>query len=639
MLDTLAFVLIALPFLAALGCFFIRVSSIRTTIVLATGALLVLGFVLLALEGTQTYTAGTIFSIPVRELIQVGDFVLLFLIFYFGIRYKSALIVGFAIIQLGMAGYLEYQMMNGTHEFAHPTFLVDSLALVMVGVITVVGSAIAIHAIPYMKLHEEHLHLEKSRQPRFFLVLVLFLGAMNGLVLANDITFFYFFWEVTTLCSFLLIGHDQTEIATKNAVRALWMNSLGGVAMMAAIVWFYTDLGTLDITEIIKVSPTTAAMMIPMAFLCFGAFTKAAQVPFQSWLLGAMVAPTPVSAMLHSSTMVKAGVYAILRFAPAYEGTMLAYAVGLVGLFTFVTTAALAVGQSNGKKILAYSTISNLGLIVACAGIGTPAAITAGMLIIIFHAVSKGLLFLCVGTIEQRIGSRDIEDMRGVYAIMPVTAMITVIAVITMILPPFGMLLGKWMVIESAASDVLYIVMLALGSGLTVVYWARWAGGLMGVPFESVTKVEDQAVLTRYPLVFLVVSSVLVSFGAPWLYAKAVAPMVGGDAGPFSVIAGVFGSTAGAFAVVPLFVVIVVGFILALRAMGKAKVTPNAAPYMSGIQTADNTGWVGPMNKPVAMGFSNYYVSAFFGEDKLTRWVNGGALLLLAVMFVMGGLV
>lgn len=638
MLDTLAFVLIALPFLAALGCFFIRVGSIRTLIILATSALLVVGFVLLALEGPQTYSPATMFGVSVRGLIQVADFALLFLILYFGIRHKSALIIAFAVAQLGMAGFMEYQMLQGTHEFTHQTFLVDNLALVMVGIITVVGSAIAIHAVPYMNAHEAHLHLPKSRQPRFFLVLVLFLGAMNGLVLANDITFFYFFWEVTTLCSFLLIGHDKTEIATKNAVRALWMNSLGGVAMMGAILWIYMDLNTLDIAKIIEISPTTAMMTIPLALLCFGAFTKAAQVPFQAWLLGAMVAPTPVSAMLHSSTMVKAGVYAILRFAPAYAGTELAYVVGLVGFFTFVTTAALAVGQSNGKKILAYSTISNLGLIVACAGVGTPAAITAGMMIIIFHAVSKGLLFLCVGTIEQRIGSRDIDDMRGIYSIMPVTGIITVLAVITMILPPFGMLLGKWMVIESAASDILYIVMLALGSALTVVYWARWAGGLMSMPFEGKIKVEEQAVLTRYPLVFLVVSSVLVSFGAPWLYAKAIAPMVGADAGPFTVIAGVFGSEAGAFAVVPLFVVIVVGFILALRAMGRAKVTANAAPYMAGIQTDDHTGWVGPMNKPVQVTLGHYYVSAFFGEDKLTRWVNGGALLLLAVMFVMGGI-
>ena len=271
--DTLAFVLIALPFLAALGCYVFKVSAVRSLIIFAISALLVGGFVVLTLNGPATYSADTMFGIPVRGLIQVADFALLGLILYFGIRHKSALIIVFAGIQLGLAAFLEYKMMQGGHP-SHPTFLVDNLAIVMVGVITVVGSAIAIHAIPYMNVHEEHLHLKVSRQPRFFLVFILFLGAMNGLVLANDTTYFYFFWECTTLCSFLLIGHDQTEIATKNAVRALWMNSLGGVAMLVAVVWFYTGLGTLAIDEILLKAPTVAMMTIPLALLCFGAFTR-----------------------------------------------------------------------------------------------------------------------------------------------------------------------------------------------------------------------------------------------------------------------------------------------------------------------------------------------------------------------------
>ena len=637
MLDTLAFILIVLPFLAALGCFAIRASAIRSAIIVATSGLLVVAFIMLLLEGPATYTPETLFGVGIREIIQVADFALLALIFYFGVRYKSALVVVLAIVQLGFASYLEFGL--STHEYGHQTFVIDNLTLVMVGIITVVGGAIAIHAVPYMKAHEEHLHLEKSRQPRFFFVLVLFLGAMNGLVMTNDLSYFYFFWEITTLCSFLLIGHDQTEIATKNAVRALWMNSLGGVALMGAIVWFYKELGTFDIAAIIEAAPQTAMMMVPLALLCFGAFTKAAQVPFQSWLLGAMVAPTPVSAMLHSSTMVKAGVYAVVRFAPAFTDTYLGYAVALVGAFTFLATAALAVGQSNGKKILAYSTISNLGLIVACAGIGTPAALAAAMLIIVFHAISKGLLFLCVGTIEQKIGSRDIEDMRGVYAGMPVTALITVIAVITMILPPFGMLLGKWMAIESAASDLALIIMLALGSALTIVYWVRWAGGVMSAPFGGKVAKEEQAVLTRWPLVGLCASAVIVSIASPWLYTGLVGPAVAAmGASPFEVSQGVFGNPAGAFAVLPLFAVVVIGFLFAIKAMRNAEVTPAAMPYMAGLQNADGSAYIGPMNKEVPITVGHYYMSALFGEEKLSRWVNGGAVALLALMFVMGGM-
>jgi len=637
MLETLAFILIVLPFLAALGCFVVRASGFRSLIIVATSVLLVVAFILLIFEAPVTFSPEAVFGLPVREVIQVADFLLLGLILYFGFRHKSALIIVFALAQLGLAGYLEFVLSN--HQYGHPTFVVDNLALVMVAIITVVGGAIAIHAIPYMKAHEEHLHLEKSRQPTFFFVLVLFLGAMNGLALTNDIAFFYFFWEVTTLCSFLLIGHDKTEIATKNAVRALWMNSLGGVGLMAAIVWFYASLGTFDIQQIIAKAPETAFMMIPLALLCFGAFTKAAQVPFQSWLLGAMVAPTPVSAMLHSSTMVKAGVYAVVRFAPAFTDTYLGYAVALCGAFTFLATAALAVGQSNGKKILAYSTISNLGLIVACAGIGTPAAMTAAMLIIIFHAVSKGLLFLCVGTIEQHIGSRDIEDMRGVYARMPVTSLITILAILTMILPPFGMLLGKWMAVEAASTNLAVIIMLALGSALTVVYWARWAGGMMSVPFRGKITFEVQPILTRWPLLGLCAGAVLVSLGAPWLYTGLIEPAVASfGPAPFEVVNGVFGGAVGTFAVVPLFIVVVVGVIFAVRAMGKTAVTPEAAPYFGGANTADSGGYIGPMNKPIPVAAGHYYMTALFGEEKMSRWVNGAAVLLLALMFAMGGM-
>ena len=139
---------------------------------------------------------------------------------------------------------------------------------------------------------------------------------------------------------------------------------------------------------------------------------KAAQMPFQNWLLGAMVAPTPVSALLHSSTMVKAGVYLVIRLAPAFN-PVLGMIVAVCGAFTFFAASVLAISQTTGKRVLAYSTIANLGLIIACAGLRTELAIAAAMLLIIFHAISKGLLFMCAGTIEHQIWSREIEDMEG----------------------------------------------------------------------------------------------------------------------------------------------------------------------------------------------------------------------------------
>ena len=166
----------------------------------------------------------------------------------------------------------------------------------------------------------------------------------------------------------MLIKHDGTDIAVKNATRALWMNMLGGVAFVFAMLFFRSQGLPLSLQEIIAAGSTAKLALLPIGFLCFAGFTKAAQVPFQSWLCGAMVAPTPTSALLHSSTMVKAGVYLVIRLAPAFAGTLFSNYVALFGAFTFLMAAVLALSQSNGKKILAYSTISNLGMIIACTG-------------------------------------------------------------------------------------------------------------------------------------------------------------------------------------------------------------------------------------------------------------------------------
>lgn len=638
MLNSVLFILIVLPFLAALACYIVRVSAIRSAIVIATGGILAIGA--LALKGFTPFnlTPITLFGLDVPSIIHVADYALLAAMFYIGYRHRNLIIQILSALQVLMLVVFDLFIAGAGNDAVAgagnggAALYCDNLSLVMVLIISIVGSLICIYAIPYMKKHEEHLHLAKSRQPQFFAVLIMFLGAMNGLVLAGDLMHFYFFFEVTTLCSFLLIGHDKTEIATKNSVRALWMNSLGGTALLLGIIWIYSGTGTLDIQAILAAKPASAGLLIPIGLLCFSGFTKAAQMPLQSWLLGAMVAPTPTSALLHSSTMVKAGVYLIIRFAPAFAGTFLGMGVALCGAFTFLAGAALAIGQSNGKKVLAYSTVSNLGLIIACAGINTKAAITAAIMLVIFHAVSKALLFLCVGSIEQHIGSRDIEDMRGLFAEMPKTAIIITFGVLTMILPPFGMLLGKWMAIESAADNLFIISMLALGSALTVVYWARWAGVLMGTHYEGATKTEDTGVLTQGPLVALLSIVVILSIAAPFIYLKMIAPELAGEGEmPFAVLNGALTGPAGTFVVLPLFAAMILGGLAYFRFGGKGKVEI-AEPYMAGIQ-GDKVGtYVGPMNKTVKLTYSNYYIENIFGEEKMTPWVNRVAIMLVLLM-------
>lgn len=633
-MNALMFILIVFPFFAALGCYLLRLARVRTGIVLCASLLLMAASLALTAAAPFRFSPQTLFGIGFHDLIQALDFLLLIVILYFGVKYMNLVISILAVFQIAMLGYLEFFMISGPSS--HALFYADTLSLVMVLIVCLVGSVICIQALPYMKDHEAHLGLGVSRQPRFFFVMLLFLSAMNGVVLANDLILFYFFFELTTLCSFLLIGHDRTGEATQNAIRALWMNSLAGAAFITALVMIYADLGTMDMQAVIHSGASTRWMVLGMAFLCFAAFTKSAQFPFQGWLLGAMVAPTPVSALLHSSTMVKVGVYLSLRIAPAISGYFLSQCVALFGAFSFVAAAALAVGQSNGKKVLAYSTISNLGLIFACAGINTPAAITAAVILIIFHAVSKALLFLCVGTIEQHIESRNIEDMRGLYTRMPLTALITVTGVVSMIMPPFGLLLGKWMAIEAAAGFLASIVMIALGSALTVMYWARWAGILMSDPLAGRFRLEKQPVLTWLALGSLCAGVCLLSLLSPWIYTQGIVPVIAGDYYPsYESVYGILKNPYGSFAVLPLSVVAVIAFLISIRAVKRAARARVTMPYLSGLQTDVPRVFRGPMNEPVTAEAGSYYLDSMFGESRLTVWINLAACVLLTL--VIGG--
>ena len=640
--ETLIFILVVIPFLAAAGCFFLRASALRSPLVFVTCCVLATVAIILAAGGAFESSAQHVLGLKQNTVIQVADYALLLIMLLIGFLQKHRLVMTFSVAQLVLLTFFELFMLD--HARPAGGFTGDPLALLMVLIISLVGSLICIYAIPYMKAHQEHLEHEGKAggsQGRFFAVMVLFLGAMNGLVLTNDLMHFYFFFEVTALCSYLLIAQDGTEIAMKNALRALWMNSLGGFILIFGIALLYKQLHTVNIAAVIQSAPVAGKMPLPMAFICLAAFTKAAQVPFQSWLCGAMVAPTPVSALLHSSTMVKAGVYLALRFAPAYAGSLVSYGLALAGGFTFLAAAALAMGQSNGKKILAYSTISNLGLIFVCAGVNTPESWIAGMFLILFHAVSKGLLFLCVGSIEQQIGSRDIEDMRGLAGKMPRTALMTMLAGITMILPPFGMLLGKWMVIETAAANTVLVVMLAVGSALTVVYWTRWAGSLIATSRMDKSPSEMQPVLLRLPLGILLFGALVLVLFAPCLYRALEIPvlrMYNSVPGLPAVVPSLgvqLGGMTGAYWVYPIFTVAVITVILALRAMRKFRNAQYSPPYVCGAQVSEPGAFMGPMTTPVAPASGNYYLSAWFGEERLTTWLNVAAIIL--ILFMLGG--
>ncbi len=646
MLEFLIFCSVIFPVLTGLVAFLDGSNRLKKNLVVVTGGVLTVVALALALRVPDVLPFGSGLASAMRTPILALDLALLVFIFYIGWRRNHVLIMLLAAVQLGGMVCLD-MFLPPKIEAATPAFVVDSLAVTLVLVVSIVGSLIAYYALGYMKEHEDHLHLARTKQPRFFAVILLFLGAMNGLALADDLSWVYFFWEVTTLCSFLLISHDDTDEANANAARALWMNMAGGVAFVFALLWLEGFQGTLSLTALQRMAGTggakEAVFLLPVVAMCLAGFTKSAQAPFQSWLCGAMVAPTPVSALLHSSTMVKAGVYLVLRLAPLSAGTVVSTMIAVCGGFTFVIMAAMAAGQSNGKKILAYSTISNLGLIVACAGINTPAAISAGIMLLVFHAVSKGLLFLCVGAIEQKIGSRDIEDMRGLFRVMPKTALLTAFGIITMMLPPFGMLLAKWMALESsvgASAMPVLVIMLALGSGLTVLFWARWAGILIGSanPALEIGKEEQESTI-RGSMRALAFGAIALSFFAPMLYVWLVEPAVRSMFAnlPLAANPGWYGNVGtgyGIFAVYPLYLIIGFGFWLAWKMTKKYAVSGPELPYLSGVQASQDgkVGFIGPMKGFVELSSGNYYLDAFFGESRLTKPVNYVALVLFVML-------
>ncbi|MBI5520037.1 MAG: NADH-quinone oxidoreductase subunit L [Desulfovibrio sp.] len=605
--------------MAGIACLVLRSPGLRSALVLATGAALAVGALGVATQAPFIANPGFLSSETALHIAEGASIVLPAYFLVRGLMAKHALVSVLAIAQLALAAYGIMGM--PAPAATQNAVSCDGLSLALVLVVSFAGSLICIFALPYMKHHEEHLHLKVSKQPGFFLILLAFLGFMNGLAMSNDLRVFAAFFEATTLCSFLLIGHDKTEEANKSAFRALWMNILGGIFLHGGILLIQKQSGMVDLQQVVNPAMWAGASMLPVALLALAGCVKAAQMPFQTWLLGAMVAPTPVSALLHSSTMVKVGVFVCLRLAPVMQGTTTGRVLTLVGAFTFFATSALALGQSNAKKVLAYSTMANLGLIIACAGIGTPVAVAAGIVLLVIHAATKGLLFLCVGDMEQTVGSRDLEDLRGIVAISPVTALAAAAGAMAMILPPLGMLVGKWAALEAAAASPVSMVLMALGSALGVVCWVRFAGTIMsGKSIES--RNAHSSALTSTPILALLAGAVGLGMAAPWLNALLIPG------------AGFATALAGGWGLLPsLFVLAMLAWIIGMKSLSRQSSVQLSSPYIGGLPSAEKGTYIGPLGRNWALSEGNEYAIEIFGESKLSKFagVLAGALLLALV--------
>ena len=360
-------------------------------------------------------------------------------------------------------GYLWVPSFNASYSW-----LIDGLSLTFVLLISGIGALILLYAGGYLKGHPQ--------QGRFFSFILMFMGSMLGVVVSDSFLMLFIYWELTSITSFLLIGFDHSREASRRAaIQALVVTGGGGLALLAGLILVWNMTGVSTISLLIEYAPAVKASPYYFAALLLilgGAFTKSAQFPFHFWLPNAMEAPTPVSAYLHSATMVKAGVFLLMRLQPAFGDTPAWETIlPVFGGATLLAGTVIGLRQTDLKLMLAYTTVASLGLLVMLTGFGTPHALESAALYLIAHALFKGALFMVAGAIDHEAGTRDVTRLGGLWQAMPVTFAAAMLAALSMGgLPPFLGFLAKEEVYEALAGSnpraIAFTVAAIIGNGL-----------------------------------------------------------------------------------------------------------------------------------------------------------------------------
>ena len=423
------------------------------------------------------------------------------------------------------------------------SFSLDGFAVVMTLLVSVLGFAVLAYSIGYF----EH----DATFARFVGLFMAFAGSMTGLVLAADLFTMFVFWELTSICSFLLIGlNDKSESARRSAVRALLTTGAGGLCLLAGVSLLQAEFGTTSFARLAELAPSGTIAQAAAVLLLLGAFTKSAQFPFHFWLPGAMAAPTPVSAYLHSATMVKAGLVLLARTSPIFaDQGVWRWWVVVAGVTTMVIGGWQALRQVDAKLLLAHSTVSQLGLLTVLFGIGSPIALYAGVAHLVAHAVFKAGLFLGVGVIDHELGTRDVSRIGAARSSVPLTVWAIAASTLSMagIIPLLGFVTKEKALVAlldaplDSVGDVALWGVVA-GSVLSVAYSVRLLRAVLGGASSSFE--HDGAghadehhhasklgsVLLSAPVVTTAVVSVVFGFAASLLGTWLVAPATSLDA-------------------------------------------------------------------------------------------------------------
>jgi len=399
------------------------------------------------------------------------------------------------------------------------TFHVDGLATLMGLLVTGVGTLVMAYSSGYMK--------EDGRKTKYYTSLLAFMGSMLGVVFAGDLILLFVFWELTSVTSFMLIGHRQDESA-KYAARKSMMITVGGALFMLAsflminsVTGSFSMVEMLSHPEMVQNQLRSAGLFLPVLFtMIVGAAAKSAQVPLHIWLPNAMEAPTPVSAFLHSATMVKAGVYLLARFRPMLLSTEWMIALVPLGMLTMTVAGILAVASTDIKELLAYSTASHLGLIVAALGFVSGIGAEAAGFHILNHALFKASLFLVAGIVAHEAGTRAIGELGGLRHDLPLTALIATVAGLAMGgVPPFNGFQSKELLFKAswhAATEIGGFVWLAplvavFGSVFTFIYSIKFISLFFGEKPDSLEHVHRPPNSMIIPPVWLMVGVLFVT--------------------------------------------------------------------------------------------------------------------------------
>ena len=622
--------LIGIPAVLAVLFQFVRNEKARGYIVYAGAGIIMFTTVMFVVQWITAGAQKQMFY-PETELIDhlmtVGDIFLMCLIIWLSVKYGKILPIILSVVQTAVVLYTEF-----TSEVAEaPHMMVDWLTILMCIIIAFIGGFICIYTVGYMKGYHKHHTEVKDRQPFFFSMLFLFLAAMFGLVLSQNLIWIYFFWEITSVISFLMIGYTRTEEAVNNSFCALWMNLLGGLGFAVAIAIMAQISGSLQLIHVVEVGAP-----LPLMCLALAGMTKSAQLPFSTWLLGAMVAPTPSSALLHSATMVKAGVYLLIRISPALEGNLVGIIVSSIGGFTFIMASMMAIAQNDAKKVLAFSTISTLGLIVGCTGIGAEETVWAAVFLMIFHSVSKSMLFQSVGAAENTLGSRDIEDMHGLIIRVPKLAYIMGIGIAGMYLAPFGMLISKWVALKAFvdSGNVILVLCIAYGSATTMFYWTKWLAKLIcyHIPRD---KVKDVTRKDEYiSMFFHAATMLLLCLLLPVIAETVINPIVRNLFGNTHDVISMSVLTTMAIMLVSIFIVPAVMFFVSRRS--HKELVPI---YMNGVNNGDNRFFINSFGGQDHLYLSNWYLRFEFGRRhlRIPSIIVAAAVLVVGFCLVIGG--